>query len=349
VSVAQVATRSGDAPSRSPLVERVTSTIVAHPRSVMAIYLGAVAVSIVVLGFPTRRDGVFAIVGVGLLLASVGQHRAWKRVVLDWLPLFAILTLYDTLRAHADSWGTPHVLPQIRADEWLFGGTVPTVWLQRTLFTPGTAHWWDYGVFLVYVSHFVVPIAAAAVLWKVSSARFRRYALLFVTLTFAAFATYALYPAVPPWLASRNGALAPTTKMINEMWAHVGLAGGADVLSSTSKLANPVAAIPSLHAAYPFLLMLFFWGMTRRYEYRLLLALYPLAMGFALVYSAEHYVIDILLGWAYALVVFVVGSAALDHWATRRARLRETIPSSDSAPACRARQRGCPGTTPAPR
>ena len=31
-------------------------------------------------------------------------------------------------------------------------------------------------------------------------------------------------------------------------------------------------------------------------------------MGFALVYTAEHYVVDILLGWAYTLVaVWVVG------------------------------------------
>jgi membrane-associated phospholipid phosphatase len=33
---------------------------------------------------------------------------------------------------------------------------------------------------------------------------------------------------------------------------------------------------------------------------------YVLVMAFALVYTAEHYVIDILLGWALAAVVIVV-------------------------------------------
>ena len=30
---------------------------------------------------------------------------------------------------------------------------------------------------------------------------------------------------------------------------------------------------------------------------------YPLIMAFTLVYTAEHYVVDILLGWALAAVV----------------------------------------------
>ena len=60
-----------------------------------------------------------------------------------------------------------------------------------------------------------------------------------------------------------------------------------------------VAAVPSLHGAYPMLLALFFWP-RRRWARALLLA-YPIAMGVVLVYTAEHYVADILLGWAYAI------------------------------------------------
>ena len=38
-------------------------------------------------------------------------------------------------------------------------------------------------------------------------------------------------------------------------------------------------------------------------RWRPLLVAYPLIMAFTLVYTAEHYVIDILLGWALAAVV----------------------------------------------
>jgi membrane-associated phospholipid phosphatase len=36
------------------------------------------------------------------------------------------------------------------------------------------------------------------------------------------------------------------------------------------------------------------------------LALYPFAMAFSLVYGAEHYVVDCLAGWAYAIATFAV-------------------------------------------
>ena len=72
-----------------------------------------------------------------------------------------------------------------------------------------------------------------------------------------------------------------------------------------------MAAVPSLHAAYTLLITLFLWRLSRRA--RPLLALYPLAMAFALVYTAEHYVVDILLGWAYTLVAVWVVSRVSDR------------------------------------
>ncbi len=133
----------------------------------------------------------------------------------DWLPLFALLYAYDVLRSVADTWLTPHVYPQIEFDRFLFGGHIPTVELQRALYTPGSAHVWDYFAFLTYLTHFVVPIGVAAVLWKVAHEKFRRYVFLFVSLTFVTFLTYLFYPAVPPWMASRSGAIAPTARIID--------------------------------------------------------------------------------------------------------------------------------------
>jgi membrane-associated phospholipid phosphatase len=266
-------------------------------------------------GLPRSRTQLFLVVGLALLAATAGNRRAWARVVRDWFPLFVILSVYDVLRGEAQFWGTVHIAPQIHADKWLFGG-VPTLWLQHELFTPGRPHWWDYGVFFVYLSHFFVAFIVAAVLWKVNHERFRRFAALFVGLTLLGFATYAAFPAAPPWLASQTQHLAPTARIIDEMWTHVALRGGAQTLSAKSSLANPVAAMPSLHAAYPMFLMLFFWPYAGRWRW--LLALYPVAMGFTLVYSAEHYVIDILVGWLYAIFVIVVGGRLWDRWNARR-------------------------------
>jgi hypothetical protein len=41
-------------------------------------------------------------------------------------------------------------------------------------------------------------------------------------------------------------------------------------------------------------------------------------MAFALVYAAEHYVVDILLGWAYTLVAVWVVARVAERFALRR-------------------------------
>ena len=50
-------------------------------------------------------------------------------MILDWLPFYLILLAYDFLRGFVGNNPIfdPHFLPQIQIDEFLFGGTVPTV------------------------------------------------------------------------------------------------------------------------------------------------------------------------------------------------------------------------------
>jgi hypothetical protein len=273
---------------------------------------------IVFVGVPTTRPHIFAIVGLGLVASGSDTKGNWKRVVIDFVPFWFVLTLYDALRSQANKLFIPHTLPQIHFDEWVFGGTVPTVALQHALYTPGTAHVWDYAAFCVYMTHFVVPFVIAGVLWKRNHDRFRRYTALFIGLTFAGYFTYVLWPATPPWLASQDAHLAPTATIIDEMWTHIGIANGASVFSATGHFANPVAAMPSLHSAYPVLIVLFFWKSAGRW--RPLLLLYPIAMAFTLVYTGEHYVIDIVFGWIYASGIFVGGNRLLDAWEQRRLR-----------------------------
>jgi membrane-associated phospholipid phosphatase len=64
--------------------------------------------------------------------------------------------------------------------------------------------------------------------------------------------------------------------------------------------------MPSLHAGAALLVVLFLWpdaGAVRR----MLLASYVLLMGAVLVYTGEHYVVDVLAGWATAVAGIAVG------------------------------------------
>jgi membrane-associated phospholipid phosphatase len=92
---------------------------------------------------------------------------------------------------------------------------------------------------------------------------------------------------------------------------------------------NRVAAVPSLHAATALLIAMIFWSRTVRWRW--LLVVYPLAMAVSLVYLGEHYVSDILLGWLYAVLVFVFGGRLYDRWTARRAGRAAHGSDADSA------------------
>lgn len=267
------------------------------------------------------RDRLLMWIVLGLLAFSVTDIRRWARgVLVEWLPFALVLWAYDLLRGLADDlWASAHVVPQLRADELLAGGSAPTVWLQERLWHgAGALQWYDYATWAVYVSYFLSTYLVAAALWFFAPDRFRRYVAVVALLAMMGFATYALFPAAPPWMASESGQLEPTTRIVGYVWSEIPIAHFNSLFERGSQYANPVAAVPSLHAAYTMLIALFFWRSARRG--RALLALYPLAMAFALVYTAEHYVVDVVLGWAYAVVAC---------WAVNRLadRLEHRVPS----------------------
>jgi membrane-associated phospholipid phosphatase len=295
--------------------------MVAHRRLVAWLGLAAVfGMSVRWFGFPLSSDTVLLWITATLFVSCLGDGARWRRLVRDWLPLYAVLAIYDLLRGYASHtlWG-PFVRPQVWLDTHAFGGVAPTVQLQRWLFDPQNLHAWDYAVWFTYNTHFLASFVVAAVLWKVDYPQFKRYVPLFVGLTAIGYLTYVLYPAMPPWLASQTGHLAHTTRVMPVVWDHVGLHQAAALFTGGNRFDNNIAAMPSLHAAYPALICLFFWGRARPWA-RVLLAVYPLAMAFSLVYGAEHFVVDVFVGWLYAAVTYFVGSKMLDRRQVRRRR-----------------------------
>lgn len=235
------------------------------------------------------------------------KERSWVGAMRDWLPFLAIGVAYAVLHELAEPLErAAHVQPQLGFDEWLFAGTAPTVRMQDALWHPGNPHWWDYLAWAVYLSHFVVPVAVAIGLWWTNLAEFRKFRTLVVTAAFAGFLTYVVYPAIPPWLAGARGNMPDSTRIVRAVWNHLGAPGIAAAFGKNSDVAFPVGALPSLHAAAPFMVMLFFWKRAPRW--RVALVAYTAAMAVTLVYTADHFVFDVLLGWAYATVVYCVAT-----------------------------------------
>jgi hypothetical protein len=289
-------------------------------------------------GFAFNRELLLVYICTGLAAASIGQGRRMLYVIRDWLPFALLLIAYDLSRGAATLIGRPTMWHwQVDADRWLFFGTVPTVWLQERLKLPSPP-WWEIVISTVYMSFFILPYVVAAVLWLRDREEWKAFVRLFVGLSFAALIVYALLPAAPPWAAARctaadvtggpsgprcmfrsargvpdggllggmqtshDGANAWVERIVARGWGKLNLHSATALIDQGQASVNLVAAIPSLHAGMTAAVAAFLWRRVNR-GWRLVLVGYVLIMAFTLVYTAEHYVTDILLGWAFAAVV----------------------------------------------
>jgi len=306
-------------------------------RACLAAAYGVVLVIFVLTeGVPTERLALFAWVLAGLSIGCVGRGwRAMAGLVLDWLPFIGILVLYDLTRGLADTLGMPvHMKDLADLESTLFGGTLPTVWLQDRLGpsdgwgAAGDAAWWHVVVTGVYVSHFLVTPIIAAVLWLRNRQRWISFTTHVVGVALLGVTTYILVPAAPPWYAANRGVIPDVDRLSGLGWEVIGLDRAGALLDQGQAKVNLVAAIPSLHTAFAVLVFLFFWPVISRAA-RVVLALYPLMMGLILVYSGEHYVIDVLLGLVCAGIVAAIIALITRAW--QRHRHTAVVPSRPSA------------------
>ena len=104
--------------------------------------------------------------------------------------------------------------------------------------------------------------------------------------------------------SAQDGANPWIERIVARGWGKLNLHSASALIDQGQASVNLVAAIPSLHAGMTAAIAAFLWHRVHR-KWRPLLVIYPLIMAFTLVYTAEHYVADILLGWAFAAVVMI--------------------------------------------
>jgi membrane-associated phospholipid phosphatase len=293
------------------------------------------------IGLPTEPVYLFGWLWTATI-AWRGQApwRVHLGFVRDWAPVVLLLAGYNLSRGFAKT-TDPHVTELIVADRWLTGWltdqAVPTIWLQRQLYEPGRVFWWDMLASWVYFSHFVLAIGVALVLWLRNRADWAAFMRRFLFLCAAGLVTYFAYPAAPPWWAYQHGHLDEVARISTRGWAELGLHGAFNALNAGQHVSNPVAAMPSLHTAWALLVVAFFLPRVARRWWPVLLA-YPLAMAFTLVYTGEHYLVDVVAGWASVGVAFRVVGLLERAWRRRRAGAARPVggPAALAGPAARA-------------
>jgi membrane-associated phospholipid phosphatase len=207
----------------------------------------------------------------------------------DWVPFVVIFLGWEAMRGVAPKTGfAPHVADLAHAETALFGGHLPTAVLQQALNVGALGRVLSYAATVVYFCHFVFPLAVGMVLWLTDRVQFVRFTTALMGMALVAFVIFLLVPTAPPWYAEQHGVISGFQKII-----------GTTLPSSVSPYyqglnPNPVAAFPSLHAAFPFL------------GFLALLRIYPraawsafawcIAVWFSVVFLGEHYVVDVIGG-----------------------------------------------------
>jgi len=220
-----------------------------------------------------------------------------------WILYFVGFVLFAHLRTFADETGIPvRVQYVVDLERFVFGGIIPTVWLQERFYSGGTGVV-EVLMMAVHLSYFFVPHAMALVLWILAPAHLRRYAAGALIIFALGLLGYFLVPTAPPWLATLKGALPGTVRVISDLNQWVSYSAYSRLYNLVGG-PNPVAAMPSLHTALTVLVALSLTRWIPRFAW--LGWAYAGSMGVALVYLGEHYAVDILAGLGTALVAWVL-------------------------------------------
>ena len=264
------------------------------PIAILALLYVAAVTGVLVFRRQVVTPDILLLLFVPIALVT-GRVVAFLR---DWVPLLALLLGWEAMRGVADRTGLSAYSNTWRIEEALFGGHLPTVVLQQLARAHAWAGWLDPAATVVYFLHFPAALGFGLILWLSDRGVFFQYMVTLLAMSFAAFVVFLLWPTAPPWWSAYHGQFTG----MDRIFQHTLVSHLDGVYAALSP--NPVAAIPSLHAAMPFL---GFLALRRVWPRAAWLAFpWSAVVWFAIVYLGEHYVVDAVVGVAWAAVFWAL-------------------------------------------
>ncbi len=222
--------------------------------------------------------------------------------VKPWLFFTIVSITYWQLQFLVNTWHEePYGLEIITFEKQIFGGILPTVWLQQTLHSSNTTVWYDYLFAVCHSLLFGIPFFLPLMLfWKRDLNTMKRASVAVVFISLLGYMTYVLYPLTPPWMASLEGDIPEVLPRIT-LNALKRITPG-EMISAFQP--SPRGAMPSLHAGLPLLTVII---SLKEFGKKVWWTVIPmLLIWFEIIYGAEHYIIDIIAGMIFAVLVYVI-------------------------------------------
>lgn len=243
-----------------------------------------------------------------IIIGSSFLLKRQKEFIADWLFFLAVIYLSDTCRGLIYYLVSKLHLPvyaeyPVNLDKTIFG-VVPSVFLQNNLLKNS-----DFGILeklltVFHGTHFVAFLIVGFIIWIKDKNYFNIYKKSFYILLAIGLSTYALLPTAPPWMASQLFGLMPPLVHFN-----LEIYNGYIPDLTAGFNTDPVAAMPSLHAAFPFLCSLLLW---KKFRFKaVLFYIYTAIIIFTIVYTGDHYIADILAGILISILSFFFSNRVL--------------------------------------
>lgn len=162
--------------------------------------------------------------------------------------------------------------------------------------------WLDVLTGFFYLSWVPVPLGFAAFLFFKNRKWFLQFSLTFLLVNILGFIIYYVYPAAPPWYIQEYGFIFQSgtpgnTAGLERFDAYFNVS---IFKSLYEKSSNVFAAMPSLHSAYP--LIVLYYGLKFRLKWiNLFFATIMIGIWFSAVYTSHHYLLDVLAGITCAI------------------------------------------------
>ena len=245
---------------------------------------------------------------LGVLIAALFYiNRSTRQLVIALMPFALFGISYDWMRIVPNYEVNPIDVQQLyEAEKQLFGiATAQGMVTPNEFFQTHHCPTMDFLAGVFYLCWVPVPMLFGLGLYFTRQRKiYLHFALVFLLVNLLGFVGYYLHPAAPPWYVMKYG-FEPILHTPGDVagLARFGELTGWHVFEGIyGRNANVFAAVPSLHSAYMVVALFYAFRSRCANWLRAVFAVIMCGIWLTAVYTAHHYLIDVLLGIGCALL-----------------------------------------------
>ncbi|MGF7078422.1 phosphatase PAP2 family protein [Mucilaginibacter sp. UYCu711] len=276
---------------------------VVNARSIITVTLLSVAYLLLsswVVGFKSDQVVLLVIFNVCFYLSAIT-----RKFILGFSVFIVYWILFDYMKAFPNyNVSTVHIADLYNFEKHLFG-----INYRGHLLTPN--EYWkinattilDIIAGLFYICWIPVPLGFGAYLFFKNRREFLSFAMTFLVVNLLGFVIYYSFPAAPPWYIQEHGfVFLPHTPGSTGGLIRFDHYFNVNIFQSIyQKGSNVFAAMPSLHSAYPIIVV--YYAFKNHVGFgKFILATVMVGIWLTAVYTSHHYILDVLVGICTAIL-----------------------------------------------